>query len=211
MPTALGTMPHADHHEAQTVPIASPTTRRQGDTPPAVPELLWFYLCSFCLPQCAQRGRQPVGIKSPAGSRYKGATVPRASPTHTHIPATSHLPRSPGNSQKGGAWLRNCSRCHDTNPEPRGLLQNSLGVPTPHAAGRGPWPSLLQNQGGRQIAGTPLGPGKATSACDELRVEGAASTREAVLLASPTQRSFPEHPLQARPAPWAEGFTVNLT
>lgn len=70
--------------------------------------ILFVQLLSSTIHSAGQAA--PVGIKGPAGSRHKRAAEPRAPPP----PATSHQPRSPGESQKGGAWPHNRSRCYLT-------------------------------------------------------------------------------------------------
>lgn len=96
-PTTPGTMQRAGRHEAQntprSLPTPVPTTRKQGDK---LPGSSWVVFLLFVQPLCStihSAGQAaPVGISSPAGSRDKGARVPRGPPT----PATSHPPRSPG-------------------------------------------------------------------------------------------------------------------
>lgn len=105
----------AGHHKAQNVPrslpTAIPTTRKQGDKLPGRPWVvfpLFVQLLSSTIHSAGQAA--PVGIKGPAGSRNKRATVPRVPPT----PVSSHPPQSPGDSLKGAAWPRNRSRCYLT-------------------------------------------------------------------------------------------------
>lgn len=77
----------------RTLPIASPYLDQQaGDREIRSWQFLGrfdFICAAFVFPSALGGAGGPVGIESPAGSRYKGATVPRASPTHTH---TSNQP-----------------------------------------------------------------------------------------------------------------------
>lgn len=96
-------------------PIPITTTRKQGDK---LPGSSWVVFMSFVLLSAAfvfhnalGWAGSPQGIKGPAGSRHRSTAVPRGPP----LPATSQPPRSPRDSQKGGAWSYNHSRCSLTS------------------------------------------------------------------------------------------------
>lgn len=95
------------------LPTPITKTRKQGDKLPGSSWVFsWYLRCFFFLQLLSSTMHSagqaaPEGIKGPAGSRYKSMAVPRAPP----LPATSHPPLSLGDSQKGGVWSHNYSRC----------------------------------------------------------------------------------------------------
>lgn len=74
------------------LPTAVPTTRRPVISSLEVPGSFSFYLCSFCLPQYTQPGRQPPwASKAPLAADTR--EQPSQGPLPRRLPATSHAAR----------------------------------------------------------------------------------------------------------------------